>query len=126
MKTKILMYVSLLTVVIFCVGHRVNAQAARTYGGDARVDSVADAYNQEQAVKEERRRDSEELSDLKSEKKDTREKAKDAQRVENDASDAARESKIAYRQEKKAQKAREKADKQSKKAAKARTKSNDN
>jgi hypothetical protein len=128
MKNKIMMYALLLPVMFLSISYHVAAQDTRTenYDDNARIDSLAKAYGQQETAKEERRKDSDNLSDLKSEKNDTKEKAKEAQRVGDEADDAARESKIAYRQEKKAQRAREQADKQSKKAAKARAKSNKN
>lgn len=122
------MYALLLPVMFFPISHCVNAQdsTARSSDDNARIDSLVKAYEQQELAKDDQRRDSENLSDLKSEKKETQAKAKEAQRVENEANDAARESKIAYRQEKRAQRAREQADKQAKKAAKARTKSDKN
>jgi hypothetical protein len=118
----------LLPVMFLLIGYNAIAQdsTARRYGEDARIDSMARAYHQQEAIKDQDRKDSDNLTDLKSEKRETRAKAKEAQRVERDANDAARESKLAYRREKKAQKAREQADKQSRKAAKARTKSDKN
>ena len=128
MKKKILMYALLLPVMFLFIGHCATAQdsMARSYNEKARIDSLARAYNQQEAVKDQDKRDSNNLSDLKSKKRETKARAKEAQRVEGDANDAARESKIAYRQEKKAQRAREQADKQSKKAATARNKSDKN
>jgi cell shape-determining protein MreC len=128
MKKKIMMYVLLLSAIFFLVSHRAKAQdsTARSHTESALIDSLSKAYNEQETSKYERRKNSENLSDLKSEKKATKAKAKEAQRIENEANDAARESKIAYRQEKKAQRAREQADKQAKKAAKARTKSDKN
>jgi hypothetical protein len=128
MKKKIMMYALLVPVMFLFTGHCATAQdsTARSNEENVRIDSLAKAYNQTEASKDERRKNSENLSDLKSEKKNTKAKAREAQRVENEANDAERESKIAYRQEKKAQKAREQADKQAKKAANARTKSDKN
>lgn len=122
------MYVLLLSGTFFLVSQRAKAQdsTARSYEDNVRIDSLAKAYEQQELAKSERRENSENLSDLKSEKKETKAKVKEAQRVESEANDAARESKIAYRQEKKAQRAREQADRQAKKAAKARIKSNKN
>lgn len=118
----------LLPVMFLFIGPCASAQdtTARSREDNARIDSLAKAYNQQEAVKDKDRKNSENLSDLKSEKRETKAKAKEAQRVESEANDAARESKIAYRQEKKAQRAREQADRQAKKAAKARIKSNKN
>ena len=128
MKKKILMYALLVPVMFLFIGHCARAQdsTARDYKENARIDSLARTYNQQEAVKDQDRKDSDNLSDLKSEKRETKARAKEAQRVESDANDAARESKIAYRQEKKAQRARDQADKQSKKAANAKTKSDKN
>jgi hypothetical protein len=128
MNKKILMYALLLPAMFFLISNRVTAQdsTARSYEDSARVDSLANAYQQQETAKAEKRKNTENLSDLKSEKKKTKAKAKEAKRVEAEANDAARESKMAYRQEKKAQKARERADRQAKKAAKARTKSDKN
>ena len=128
MKTKIGMYALLLPVMFLFIDHCAIAQdrTTRSQEDSARIDSLATAYNEEQAAEDRDKRHSENLSDLKSEKRDTKAKAREAQRVEGDANDAARQSKIAYRQEKKAQKAREKADKQSKKAEHARAKSEKN
>ena len=128
MKNKVLMYVLLLSAMFLLVSLRTEAQdsTARSHEENALIDCLAEAYNQQESAKVERRKNSENLSDLKSEKKETKAKAKEAQRVENEANDAARESKIAYRQERKAQRAREQANKQAKKAANARTKSNKN
>jgi hypothetical protein len=128
MKKKIMMYVLLLSAMFFLVSHRTKAQesTARSHEENVFIDSLAKAYNQQEASKDERRKNSKNLSDLKSEKKVTKANAKEARRIENEANDAARESKIAYRQEKKAQRAREQADKQAKKAANARTKSDKN
>ena len=128
MKEKILMYVLLFCAMFLLVSYNAKAQdsIARSDEENAVIDSLAREYNQRETSKNEQRKNSEHLSDLKSEKKDTRAKAKEAQRVENEANDAARESKIAYRQEKKAQRARVQANKQAKKAANARTKSDKN
>jgi hypothetical protein len=117
-----------LPVMFLFIGHCAIAQdsTTRRYGEDARIDSMARAYHEQEAVKYQDRKDSDNLTDLKSEKRETKTKAREAQRVERDANDAARESKLAYRREKKAQKAREQADKQSRKAAKARIKSDKN
>ena len=97
-----------------------------TYEENARVDSLANADAKDEMAKDVKRQNSENLSDLKSEKRVTKAKAREAQRVEAEANDAARESRMAYRKEKKAQRVREQADKQSKKAEKARTKSDKN
>jgi hypothetical protein len=128
MKMKTMIYPLLLTAMSLSMGHLAAAQdsTARTHEENVRIDSLAKVYNKSEADKVERRKDSEQLSDLKSDKNETKAGAKEAKRVENDANDAARESKLAYRQEKKAQKARERADKQAKKAAKAKTKSDNN
>lgn len=116
-----------LLVMCFSISHRATAQDSKEgYNDNARIDSLAQAADQKETAKEDQRKNSENLSDLKSEKKDTRAKAKEAQRVEREANDAARESKMAYRKEKKAQRAREQADRQAKKAAKARTISDEN
>lgn len=118
----------LLPVMFLFIGHCAIAQdqTEGSHADDAKIDSLATAYNQRQAAEDQDRKNSENLSDLKSERMETKAKAKEAQRVEGEANDAARESKIAYRQEKKAQKAREQADKQSKKAEHARTISDKN
>jgi hypothetical protein len=128
MKKKILMYVLPLPLIFFSISHCVTAQdsTTRSYEDNARIDSLANAYNQQEAVNVQDRKNAENLSGLKSDKRETKAKAREAQRAEGEANDAARESKIAYRQEKKAQKAREQADKQSKKAAHARTRSDKN
>ena len=128
MNKKKLMYALLLPVLLFSISGRVTAQdsSARNYRDNRRSDSLANVYNEQEAAKSQQRKDSENLSGLKSDRKETKAKAKDAQRVEGEANDAARESKMAYRKEKKAQKAREKADKQTKKAKKARNKSDEN
>jgi cell shape-determining protein MreC len=128
MKKKSLMNALLLCVLFFLVGNFAVAQdsAATSYDENARADSVERVYNQQQNAKEQSRKDSENLSDLKSEKREAKAKAKEAQRIEDEATDAARESKLAYRKEKQAQKAREQADKQLKKAEKARRKSDKN
>lgn len=128
MKKKIVMYAFLLPVVFLFIGHCAIAQdpTARSHEDNERIDSLVTAYNQQKATEDQDRKNSENLSDLKSEKSETKAKAREAQRVEGEANDAARESKIAYRQERKAQKAREQADKQSKKATRAKTKSDKN
>lgn len=128
MKRNVLLYALILPVVFFSSSHTVTAQDSTAEGKqyNAQIDSVAKVYRQQESTKDEQRMNSENLSDLKSEKKETRARAREAHRVENDAQVAARESKIAYRQEKKAQRAREQADKQAKKASKARTKSDNN
>ena len=123
MKKKVVMCAWVLPVMFLFIGHCTIAQ---DHAEDSKIDSLATASNQKQAVEDQDRKNAENLSDLKSEKMETRATAKEAQRVEDEANDAARESKIAYRQEKKAQKARQQADKQSKKAAQARTKSDKN
>ena len=122
------MYALLLPVIFFFISYSVAAQdlTAMSYDYNARVDSLANAYKQQETANEQERKDSENLSDLKSEKRETKATAKEAQRVEGEANDAARESKMAYRKEKKAQRTREHAEKQSKKAAKARTISDKN
>lgn len=128
------MYVLFLPVLCVSIGN-VAAQDPRAsrYEDNVRMDSLARTYierelkaDKEQAVIDQERKSSDDLSNLKSEKNKTKAKAKEAQRVENDANDAAHESKVAYRTEKKAQKARIQADKQAKKAAKARTTSDNN
>jgi hypothetical protein len=128
MKKRIVMYALLLPVTFLFIGHCAIAQDSPTRSDEenARIDSLAKAYNQQEAVKDQDRRESEDLLNLKAEKKETKAKAREAQRVESEANDAARESKIAYRQEKKAQRARAQADRQAKKAAKARIKSDKN
>jgi hypothetical protein len=125
MKKKIVMYALLLPAMFLFIGHCAIAQDS-TARSNERIDSLANAYDQQETAKADQRKNTETLSDLKSEKKETKAKAKEAQRVENEANDAARESKIAYRQEKKAQRAREQADRQAKKAARARVKSDKN
>lgn len=122
MKQKRSMYALLLPVMFFLISYPAAAQDSTEmkYEDNARVDSVANA-NQQQETANEARENSENLSDLKAEKKETKAKAREAQRIEDEANDAAMESRMAYRKEKKAQKAREQADKQTKKAAKART-----
>lgn len=122
------MYAVLLPVMFFSISHRVTAQdsTARIYADNARIDSLAKAYDQQETAKDDQRKNSEHLSDLKSEKNEAKAKAKEAQRVEGEANDAARQSKMAYNQEKKAQRTREQADKQAKKAARARTISDKN
>ena len=126
MKKMRLMYALLLPVFAFSLSYSAAAQDSTMNDDNARADSLANAYNQQEMAKNEKIKNSENLSDLKTEKRDTKAKAKEAQRVENEANNAARESKTAYRKEKKAQRAREQADKQSKKAAKARTISDKN
>ena len=128
MNKKRLMYALLLPVMFFSIGQRAVAQdsSAKRYEDNERMDSLARASGQQEAAKDEQRKNSQNLSDLKSDKKETKAKAKNAQRVEEEANDAARESKMAYKKEKKAQKAREQADKQTKKAKKAKTKSDEN
>ena len=124
------MFAFLLPATFLAISHCVTAQdsTAMTYERSARADSLATEYDQQaiETAKDEQRRDSENLSDLKAEKRETRAKAREAQRVESEANNAAMESRIAYRKEKKAQKAREQADKQAKKAAKARDISDEN
>lgn len=106
---------------------------ALTYEDSVRIDSLVNAYHtqerktgNDQATKDQQRKNSENLSDLKESKDETRAKAREAQRVEREANAAAREARIAYRTEKKAQHARKQADKQARKAAKARTISDEN
>lgn len=127
MKKKGLMYTLLLVVTVFLSGHSVAAQdstaLAAEYG--ARVDSLVSSYERQEKA-DEKRKNSDNLSDLKAEKRESKANAKEAQRVENEANDAARESKMAYRKEKKAQRTREQADRQTKKAARARTISDKN
>lgn len=107
--------------------------AALSYEDSVRIDSLVNAYHvqerktgNDQATKDQQRKNSENLSDLKANRDETRAKAREAQRVEREATDAAREARIAYRTEKKAQKVRMQADKQAEKAAKARTISEEN
>lgn len=116
------MYALVLSVMFLSISHFAAAQD----GGDARIDSLAKVYVKQETAKDEQRKNSDNLSDLKSDRKETRAKAKQAKRVAADADGAARESKMAYRKERKAQKARKQADKQTKKAADARTKSERN
>ena len=122
------MFAWLLPVTLFSFSQRVIAQdsTAISYETDARIDSLVKAYDQQEAVQDKHREDSENLSELKSQKQETRGKAKEAQRVEADANDAARESKMAYRKEKKAQRTREQADRQAEHAEGARNKSDKN
>lgn len=105
----------LILLVLTCVSIGAIAQDSATR--KARTDSLA---------RVEQRKNSDNLSDLKSEKTDTRAKAKEAQRVERNANTAARESRNAYRTEQKAQKSRKKADRQAKKAARSRVESDNN
>jgi hypothetical protein len=128
MKKKIVMYALLLPMMFLFTGHGAFAQyrTERSHADNERVDSLATADNEQQVAEDQDRKNSDNLSDLKSEKKEAKAKAREAQRVETEANDAARESKKAYRQEKKAQRAREQADKQSKRAARARNKSDKN
>lgn len=112
---KNLQYVLLSSIMYISIGAMAQSPTTVDQQRKTRADSL---------VKVEQ--DSENLSQLESNKNTTEAKAKEAQRVERDASDAAHESKIAYRKEKQAQKARNKADKQARKAAKARNKSNNN
>jgi hypothetical protein len=127
MKKKELMYALLLVATVFLSGHSVAAQDSTAMAAeyDARVDSLVSSYERQEKA-DEKRKNSDNLSDLKAEKRESKANAKEAQRVENEANDAARESKMAYRKEKKAQRTREQADRQSKKAAKARTISEQN
>lgn len=122
MTKNILIYAFILPVTFFSISHRASAQdsTATSNADSARIDSLVMAYNKQEKAKDHQRRDSENLSDLKSEREETRAKAKEAQRVEADANDAARESKMAYRKEKRAQRAREQADRQAQHAAGAR------
>lgn len=115
-------------MLFFLVSHHANGQDSRAINSEEKVvvDSLARAYQQQEAREDAQRQNSENLSDLKADKKETRAKAREAQRVENEANDAARQSRIAYRQEKNAQRARVQADKQAKKAAKAKRKSDNN
>jgi len=128
MEKKRLVLSLLLPAMFMLVSYHVQAQDAgtRSQEENSRLDSLADAYKQKDMAEDERRQDTDVISNLKSEKRETKAKAREAQRVEEEASDAARESKSAYRKEKKAQKSREQADKQSKKAAKARAVSDQN
>jgi hypothetical protein len=91
------------TCNIFSISYYVAAQdfTAMSYDYNARVDSLANAYKQQETAKEQEWKDSENLSDLKSENRETKAKAKEAQRVEGVANDAARESKMRYSKEKK-------------------------
>ena len=127
-SNNVLLYALILSVVFFSSSHQVTAQDSTAAGNqyNAQIDSVAKVYRQQESAKDEQRKNSENLSDLKSDKKETRAKAREAQRIENDANAAARESRVAYRQEKRAQRVREQADKQAKKASKARIKSDNN
>lgn len=122
------MFALLLPAILFSISHSVTAQdtTAMTRENNTRRDSLANAYDQAETAKEEQKKNTENLSDLRAEQKETKAKAREAQRVEREANNAARESKAAYRMEMKAQKAREQANKQAKKAAKARTKSEQN
>jgi hypothetical protein len=128
MKKRTWRFAVLLSVVVSFIAYSAAAQDSRAmnYDENARVDSLADAYNQQETAKDQERKNSENLSKLRTEKRDTKAKAKEAQRIEAEANDAARESRSAYRKEKKAQKSRVQADKQAKKAAKARRISNGN
>lgn len=128
MKKKSLVLALILPALVFLNIHDVVAQetAAERAAEKERIDSLVIAIDQKEVIEENQRENSEELSNLKSEKRNTKAKAKEAQRIEGEANDAARESKSAYRKEKKAQRTRESADKQSKKAAKARAVSDEN
>jgi len=130
MRIKILMYVLFLPALFVTIGNVAAQDPRASREENLRMDSLAKTYidrelkaDKEQAIKDQQK-NSDNLSDLKSEKSKTKATAKEAQRVENNANAAAHESKVAYRSEKKAQKARAKADKQAKKAAKARTDNN--
>ena len=103
MKKKRVIYALLLPVIFFSISYSVFAQdlTAMSYDYSARVDSLANAYKQQETANEQERKDSENLSDLKSENRETKAKAKGAQRVEGVANDAARESKMRYSKEKK-------------------------
>lgn len=125
MKFTIYLQVLILPVLFFSGSIPVSAQDLNT-GNNVQIDSMAQVYRREQAVETEQQRNSDNLSDLRTEKNEARTRARTAQRIENDASDAAKESRSAYRQEKKAQRARAQADKQTKKAAKARAKADSN
>jgi hypothetical protein len=127
MKKKGLMYTLLLTATMLLIGHSVAAQDSTAMAAeyDARVDSLVSSYERQEKA-DEKRKNADNLSDLKAEKRETKANAKEARRVESEANDAARESKMAYRKEKKAQRARQQADRQTKKAAKARTISDQN
>jgi hypothetical protein len=128
MKKRTLKFAFLLPALVLSMAYSAAAQDStdRSYDENARVDSLVNAYNQQEIDQDQKRKNSENLSDLKAEKRDTKAKAKEAQRIENEANNAARESNTAYRKEKKAQKSRVQADKQSEKAAKARSKSEKN
>ena len=127
MKKQGLMYVLVMAATMFLSGHSVAAQDSTAMAAeyDARVDSLVSSYERQEKANE-KRKNSDNLSDLKAEKREAKANAKEARRVESEAIDAARESKMAYRKEKKAQRTREQADRQTKKAAKARTISNQN
>jgi hypothetical protein len=127
MEKNRLMYGLILSATILLSGHWAVAQDSTAMAAeyDARVDSLVSSYERQETV-DEKRKNSDNLSNLKAEKREAKATAKEAQRVEGEANDAARESKIAYRKEKKAQRAREQADRQTKKAAKAKTISDQN
>jgi len=122
-------YVLLFSIAICIVAvSSVSAQDTTilTKEQNSRFDSLQKSHDDERTRSQQAVEDSENLSDLKSEKKITREKAREARRIEQEANDAARESRVAYKSEKKAQNARKQADKQSKKAARARVISDQN
>lgn len=111
-RVSVLALVALLSVVSLCA--TAQESSAINHAKKESVDSLL-------RVKE--KQNSDNLSDLKSDRDNTKAKAKEAKRVERNANDAARESDIAYRSELRAQKARKKANKQAKKAARARVQS---
>jgi hypothetical protein len=127
MKKKGLRYALLLVATVFLNGRSVAAQDSTAMAAEynARVDSLVSLYERQDKA-DEKRKNSDNLLDLKAEKREAKAKAREAQKVENEANDAARESKMAYRKEKKAQRVREQADRQTKKAARARTISDQN
>ena len=124
----------LLPAMCVSIGN-ATAQGANSlnYDDSLRIDSLVKGYHEhelevynEQAMKEQQRMESGNLSDLKAERNEAKAKAEEARRIESNANDAARETRIAYRAEKKAQKARKQADRQAENAAKARVRSDSN
>src|ERR1043166_1044267 len=108
MKTNLWKYALLLPLIYLPFGNQVMAQ-------DVTEMNRVKKENADSVIHQ-KKRDSDYLSGLKTNRTETRRKAKEAQSIERDANTSAKESRIAYKSEKRAQKNRIKADKQANKA----------
>ena len=118
MKKNLSKYLLLLPLMYLPFGNQVMAQDVTEMNRVKR--EKADSVSHQQ------RKDSDHLSDLRTNRTETRRKAKVAQDIERDANTSAKESRIAYKSERRTQKAHTKADKQANKAKKAKDVSDKN